>query len=55
METPKSKWKKKNFDGDFLNAGKGGFLDDDNLGNNFNMRKMMNELDRDDKSNLNGL
>ena len=51
---PKSKGKKKSIDGDFLNMGKGGFLDDDNFGNDFNMRKMMNDLDSDDKNNMNG-
>ena len=51
---PKSKGKKKSIDGDFLNMGKGGFLDDDNFGNDFNMRKMMNDIDSDDKNNMNG-
>ena len=51
---PKLKGKKKSIDGDFLNMGKGGFLDDDNFGNDFNMRKMMNDLDSDDKNNMNG-
>ena len=49
-----NKGKKKSFDGDFLNMGKGGFLDDDNFGNDFNMKKMMNDLDSNDKSNMNG-
>ena len=44
--TPIKKGKKISFDGDFL--------DDDNFGNEFNMKKMMNELDKDDKSNMNG-
>jgi len=52
--TPKIKGKKKSIDGDFLNMGKGGFLDDDNFGNDFNMRKMMNDIDSDDKNNMNG-
>ena len=51
---PKLKGKKKSIDGDFLNMGKGGFLDDDNFGNDFNMRKMMNDIDSDDKNNMNG-
>ena len=51
---PKIKGKKKSIDGDFLNMGKGGFLDDDNFGNDFNMRKMMNDIDSDDKNNMNG-
>jgi hypothetical protein len=45
-QTPVKKGKKVSFDGDFL--------DDDNFGNEFNMKKMMNELDKDDKSNMNG-
>ena len=53
--TPSSKDKKGSFDGDFLSMGKGGFLDDDNFGgNDFNMKKVMNELDSNDKSNMNG-
>ena len=53
--TPSSKDKKGSFDGDFLSMGKGGFLDDDNFGgNDFNMKKVMNDIDSHDKSNMNG-
>ena len=52
--TPDAKGKKKSFDGDFLNSGKDGFFDDDNFGGDFNMRKMMNELDLNVKSYMNG-
>ena len=49
------KEKKGSFDGDFLNFGKEGFLDDENFGgDNFNMRKVMKDLDSFDKSNMNG-
>ena len=49
------KEKKGSFDGDFLNFGKEGFLDEENFGgDNFNMRKVMKDLDSFDKSNMNG-
>ena len=49
------KEKKGSFDGDFLNFGKEGFLDEENFGgDNFNMRKVMKDLDSVDKSNMNG-
>ena len=49
------KEKKGSFDGDFLNFGKEGFLDEENFGgDNFNMRKVMKDLDSSDKSNMNG-
>ena len=49
------KEKKGSFDGDFLNFGKEGFLDEENFGgDNFNMKKVMNDLDSFDKSNMNG-
>ena len=46
--------KKSSFDGDFLNMGKGGFLDEDNFDKDFNMKNVMNALDRDDRSNMTG-
>lgn len=49
------KEKKGSFDGDFLNFGKEGFLDEENFGgDNFNMKKVMKDLDSFDKSNMNG-
>ena len=49
------KEKKGSFDGDFLNFGKEGFLDEENFGgDNFNMRKVMKDLDSVDKSYMNG-
>ena len=53
--TPQSKEKKNSFDGDFLSGGKGGFFDDEIIGGgDFNMKKVMNDLDSNDKSNMNG-
>ena len=46
--------KKSSFDGDFLNMGKGGFLDEDNFDKDFNMKNVMNALDKDDRSNMTG-
>ena len=56
MGTPINNEKKGSFDadGDFLSLGKGGFLDDDNFGADFNMKKVMNDIDMSDKSNMNG-
>ena len=49
------KEKKGSFDGDFLNFGKEGFLDEENFGgDNVNMRKVMKDIDSFDKSNMNG-
>ena len=53
MGTPISKGKKGSFDGDFLSL-KGGFLDDENFGADFNMKNLMNALDNSDKNILNG-
>ena len=50
--TPISKSKKKSID--FLSMGKGGFLDEDNFGNDFNMKKVANALDKDDNNFMNG-
>ena len=50
--TPKKKKKKKSID--FLSMGKGGFLDEDNFGNDFNMKKVANALDKDDNNFMNG-
>ena len=50
--TPISKPKKKSID--FLSMGNGGFLDEDNFGNDYNMKKVMNALDKDDNNYMNG-
>ena len=50
--TPISKKKKKSID--FLSMGNGGFLDEDNFGNDYNMKKVMNALDKDDNNYMNG-
>ena len=52
--TPISKDKKNSFDGDFLSMGKEGFLDDENFDKDFNMKNVMNALDKDDMSNMTG-
>ena len=53
--TPISKGNKGTFDGEFLSLGGGAFFDDENFGGeNFNMKKVMNTLDNDDKNNMNG-
>ena len=53
MGTPIEKANKGSFDGDFLSL-KGGFLDDENFGADFNMKNMMNALDNSDKNIING-
>ena len=53
MGTPIEKANKGSFDGDFLSL-KGGFLDDENFGADFNMKNMMNALDSSDKNIING-
>ena len=50
--TPISKPKKKSID--FLSMGNAGFLDEDNFGNDYNMKKVMNALDKDDNNYMNG-
>ena len=56
MGTPSSKGKRGSgsMDGDLFSLGKDNFLDDDNFGGDFNMKKVMNDLDSIDKSNMNG-
>ena len=55
MGTPINKENKGSFDGDFFSMAGNNFLDDDNFGgDNFNMKKVMNSLDINDKSNING-
>ena len=55
MGTPINKENKGSFDGDFFSMAGNNFLDDDNFGgDNFNMKKVMNTLDINDKSNING-
>ena len=52
--TPSSKDKKGSFDGNMLSLNDN-FLDDDNFGGkDFNMKKIMNDLDSIDNSNMNG-
>ena len=53
MGTPIEKNNKGSFDGDFLSL-KGGFLDDENFGADFNMKNVMNALDSSDKNVING-
>ena len=53
MGTPIAKETKGSFDGDFLSL-KGGFLDDENFGADFNMKNMINALDNSDKNIING-
>ena len=55
MGTPINKENKGSFDGDFFSMAGNNFLEDDNFGgDNFNMKKVMNSLDINDKSNMNG-
>ena len=56
MGTPSSKGKRGSgsMNGDLFSLGKDNFLDDDNFGGDFNMKKVMNDLDSIDKSNMNG-
>jgi len=51
---PSTKDKRGSFDRAISSIGKDNFLDDDNFGADFNMKKVMNDLDSIDKNNLNG-
>ena len=58
LELIEEEMPKMSFDDEMMGTpsskGKRGFLDDDNFGGDFNMKKVMNDLDSIDKSNMNG-
>ena len=52
--TPIEKGGKDTLDGGFFSLGGNAFFDEEFGGENFNMKKVMNTLDKDDKNNMNG-
>ena len=52
--TPIEKGGKDTLDGGFFSLGGNAFFDEEFGAENFNMKKVMNTLDKDDKNNMNG-